>query len=199
MTTRAALLALSFVLAACSPLAPQRDPSRFYKLTPLAAADVDGSGGRTGIVLGVGPVSLPGYLHRPQLATRVGANQVRFSDVARWSEPLELDMTRVLARDLSLLLQPDRLLTFPWFGADAPTIVVMVDVEQFEQLDDGTTRLVAAWTLRDGKHGKQLVTRETTFTEHPPGGDDATVAALSGMLNHLSRDIAAAVRQTPRP
>ena len=56
------------------------------------------------LILGMGPVMLPDYLKRSELATRVEPDQVQFSDIDRWAEPLRNDFPRVLSEDLSTQL-----------------------------------------------------------------------------------------------
>lgn len=196
----AALSALAVIAGACSLLAPQRDPSRFYTLTSLPAEGARHEPpARAGLVLGVGPVTLPGYLRRPQLATRVGPHQLAFSEVARWSEPLETDVARVLTENLSLLLSPDQLVTFPWFGGTPPSMTIAVDVQQFERTSDGDARLAARWVVRDGPSRAVLATRESMVREKVAGDDGDAVAALSATLSGLSREIADAIRALSPP
>src|SRR5262249_35436468 len=72
------------LVAGCSILAPRPDPFRFVVLTPLTDTDAT-SPRRDGLVVGVGPVALPGYLRRPEMATRVAPNRIAFSDTVRWA------------------------------------------------------------------------------------------------------------------
>ena len=47
--------------------------------------------------IGVGPVTVPDYLDRPQIATRSSSSSLQFSEFDRWAEPLEKNLMRVLA------------------------------------------------------------------------------------------------------
>lgn len=195
MKTSHALPVLALALAACSPLAPRPNPSRFFVLTALATAD-GGGPALGGVTVGVGPVVLPAYLQRPQIATRVGPNQVAYAEYTRWAQPLETGMSRVLVQDLALLLDPAQVAAFPWLGSPAPTYSVEVEVRQFEQGTDGTVKLAARWSIRDGQTKALLSVRETTASEAAAGEDPATaVAALSRTLAVLSREIAEGVRR----
>ena len=40
------------------------------------------------LTVGVGPVTLPPYLDRPQLVTRAGSNRAVLADFDSWVEPL---------------------------------------------------------------------------------------------------------------
>jgi hypothetical protein len=195
MKTSRALAVLALALAACSPLAPRPNPSRFFLLSALATADGAGPA-LGGVTVGVGPVVLPAYLQRPQIATRVGPNQVAYAEYTRWAQPLETGMSRVLVQDLTLLLDPAQVVAFPWIGPPVPTYAVEIEVRQFEQGSDGTATLIARWSLRDGQTKALLAVQETTASEAGSGGDPAmAVAALSRMLATLSREIADGVRR----
>jgi uncharacterized protein len=66
-------------------------PSRFYVLTDLASVEsppqVTTAG--QGPAVGVGPVTLPKYLDRPQIATRAGRHELAYDEFERWAEPLD--------------------------------------------------------------------------------------------------------------
>ena len=63
------------VLAGCATVTP----ARFYILSPVPAdMAVRASGHETAI--GVGPVDLPEYLNRPQIAVRNGAYELLYSE-----------------------------------------------------------------------------------------------------------------------
>lgn len=79
----------SVALATCLALTGCADsqPTRFYTLSPLAAAL--GSTPPTllpDVTVGVGPVTLPPYLDRPQLVTRAGGNRVVLAEFDSWAE-----------------------------------------------------------------------------------------------------------------
>ncbi len=194
VTTAVAAIALG-VLAGCS-LTSGSDPARFYVLAPLddtepVAASVRQA--RSGLV-GVGPVLFPDYLDRPQMVTRVGANQLDILEHDRWAEPLARGFTRTLAHDLSVLLSTDEVVVSPWHGANAPDYAVGVDVLRFERDATGTVTLQCRWTLVDTDTGERVAGREVTITEAATTPDvAASVAAMSRATGNLSREIAEAV------
>ena len=83
------------LVAAC--LGPRSDPSAFYLLNatvaPVQAPALP-------VVLGVGPVTLPGYLDRPQLVVRVSENEIALAESDRWAERLDDNVVRILQADL---------------------------------------------------------------------------------------------------
>src|SRR5262249_61813178 len=79
---------------ACSWLSPQPDRTRFYV---LAAITPDTDPAPTAQpVLGLGPISLPSYLDRPQLVTRLAQNELKISEGEQWAEPLGRSFGRVI-------------------------------------------------------------------------------------------------------
>lgn len=196
MRSRPILLAAALLATGCSLLAPRPDPTRFFVLTALPDVDVNPSGAQLdGLVLGVGPVTLPGYLLRPEMVTRVEPNRVALAEYQRWAEPLDANVRAVLAKNLGALLGTEQVVPYPWFGPAQPRYLVEVDVRRFEQRGDGQVELAAWWTIRDGQRGR-LDGGETRLTAPASAPDtQASVAALSGLLGELSREIAAAVRR----
>ncbi len=87
-------------------------PSRFYALEPLpeAAQSVADTGGPS---VNVGPVVISEGLDRPQMITRLGANELAIHEYDRWSEPLAGNVARVLTEDLSVLLGSQSIGTVP--------------------------------------------------------------------------------------
>ena len=61
-------------------LAPQKDISKFYLLTPTADSAARGGTAQStsaDFVIGLGPIKLPPYLDRPEIVTRDGAQSPR--------------------------------------------------------------------------------------------------------------------------
>jgi uncharacterized lipoprotein YmbA len=192
--TSVALAALC-LLTGCSILAPQPDPSRFYVLTP--SVDQTTPPGVAGTsTLGLGPIKFPDYLDRSQIVTRVAPNQVVFSDVARWAEPLDRNFSRVLGENLSRLLNTERVVSLPTFVPVVAKYEIPIEVLRFESDDKGVVELSARWAIRNPAEGKLLHTSESHITETATEpGTKAMVAALSAAVGKLGSEIADAIRQ----
>jgi uncharacterized lipoprotein YmbA len=124
-----AILIVGF-LTSCS-LNPKPDPTRYYVITAMpddpglrSAAGVGGENAEPargeaeaprGQTIGVGPVSLPSYLGRTRMVTRVTDNELRFAETERWAEPLGDAFLSALGRDVGFLLQADEILLYPWY------------------------------------------------------------------------------------
>lgn len=180
-------------LAGCGLLtAPRTISPQFFVLNAVAVE----SGTTTPIHIGLGPVSLPSYLDRPEMARRVDPNQIAYDPEARWAESLQGNFQRTVAANLVLLLHPTRIEFFPWYRTAKFDAIVTIAVSRFEQQPDGTVALVARWTVRDGKDVTQLV-RDTVYTA-PAGTADQNAAALSALVGELSQEIAAAIQAQVR-
>src|SRR5271170_7666944 len=116
---------LLLAIQGCTILPPRQDPSRFYILTP--ASDSASAASASQVSIGLGPIRFPGYLKRPEMVTRIDADQLQLSAENRWAEPLDSNFQRVLAQDLSQLLGTKRIALFPWYGN--PQIDYQVEVQ----------------------------------------------------------------------
>jgi uncharacterized lipoprotein YmbA len=181
-----AVTGLLLVAAACVQLGPRKDLSRYFVLSPQPA-DSSAPGGP---VVAVGPVTLPDYLDRNVLVTRVGPNEVHPAASDWWAEPLAIQVPATLARNLAGRLGASRAVTYPWPGDLQPDVTVRVAFAHFEADGSGTAHLDAEWwvdvagTERSGA---------TAISEPAPAATaDAEVAALSRLLGRLSDEIAAA-------
>lgn len=183
-------LAVLLAVVACG--APVR--TRYFTLTSLVDSEPFPAARRASGSLGVGPVTLPDYLRRAQLVTRVGPSEVHLSDGARWSEPLADGVARALAANLQTLLGAERVQLFPWDPRFPPDQAVAVELFRFEKQPGSEVELLARWWVRR-RTSEGLVLHETRLRE-PVGTDDpsAAVDALGRTLAGLSREIAEALR-----
>jgi uncharacterized protein len=186
-----AVLAAGLTLAGCA----DTPPTRFYTLSSLA----DAPGGTPPanlpeLTVGVGPVTLPPYLDRPQLVTRAGGNRMVLADFDSWVEPLQGMFARVLGENLALLLGTDDVLTLPQRRDFILDRQVEVDVTRFDVDTSGNAVLDARWWVLDQDGEKVLRSGRSTISE-PANADDYTAAAgaLSDALGAMSQEIAHAI------
>jgi uncharacterized protein len=171
-------------------------PSRFYILNTLPASDtVPAVAADRGPVIGVGPITFPKYLDRPQLVTRAGRNQLALGEFDRWAEPLQENFSRVLAENLALLIPTDNMLLPDGPRSAALDYQVRVDVLHFDGWLGGESSLIARWSILD-RAERELVSRKVHLHVPTGGRDyDALVVALNQMLETLSRDIATSIQR----
>jgi len=171
------------------------DPARYYVLTEVprsrgAAPAVEP--GR-GAAVGVGPVSLPGYVDRLPIVTRRGA-QLDMAEFDKWGEPLSEGVPRAIAAYLAAFLQTERVVVFPWPGVRTIEHQVVIDVTRFDGVVGGDVLLEARWRVL-GPDRKELVLRSSAVREATgASGYPALVAAMNRSLGALSREIADSVK-----
>lgn len=178
-------------LAATACFGPKSDPTTFWVLTPMAAPAV--TSGTAGPSIGLGPVTLPEYLGRPQMVTRVDEHQVSVDEFSRWAEPLDDMLAETLAEQMRAQLRPVSLVRYPWRANQIPDRSVRVHVSRFEPRASGEVLLQATWQVLD-RDGKQLSAR--TSEHRVPTGPTVkeAVAAMSQAAGQLAKEISGAVR-----
>lgn len=185
---RGLLLVTIVLVTGC--LGPRQDPSAYFLLSPEPAP---AQGVSVPAVLGLGPVTLPAYLDRPQIVVRLNENEIALAEADRWAEPLGEHFTRTLELNLSRQLPGSSYVDYPWYESQAPEFAVALDVQHFEADATGTVLLEATWRL--SRAGTAMDGRATRIEASAGGlGQGAAVAAQSRALAALSAEIAAAVR-----
>jgi uncharacterized lipoprotein YmbA len=180
-------------LAGCA----SSQPSRFYVLTDLSSLDssprVPPAG--QGPAVGVGPITFPKYLDRPQIAARASRYELTFAEFERWAEPLDTNFTRALVEHLATGIPTERIAVFPWPRGTPIDYQVTVEVAHFFGQVGGTSSLIAHWSIFR-EEGKEALVSRTSRLNAPAAGPqyEAMVAAMSQTVAELSREIAAAIR-----
>jgi uncharacterized lipoprotein YmbA len=165
----------------------------FYQLDEPAKHQL--SGLERGLAIGVGPINVAAYLDRPQIVTWKTDHQLELSEFNRWSEPLKDSILRVIAVNLSNMLETTRVYGLPHKGKAIPLdFRVEIDIPRFDGRLGGDALLVARWTVY-GRDEKSLLTKVSIITE-PSGGEgyEKLIAAQNRALQTLSREIADAVK-----
>ena len=179
---------LLLALAACRTSAP----ARFYTLDPTATAD--GGAPAASYAVAVGPVSIPPVVDRPQFVVQVAPNRIAVDEFNRWASPLDDNIARTVAGDLTILLGTPRVVTGPLAPSLAPAYRVAIDVQRFESVPGQNVVVDAVWAVQKGT--TRGVRSGRTIAREPVDGAgfDALAAAHSRALAKLSADIAAAIR-----
>lgn len=184
-----AVVALS-VLTGCATT----PPSRFYVLRPVADTIVQPAESAPSI--GVGPLELPNYLDRPEIAVRSGTYELAYSQTHRWAETLRDNVTGVLAENLARLVPTDQVARFPWGRTTRVDFQVVVEISQFDADKNGAVVLFATWKLYRGENRDIVTEKKSVFNETcQPNNYTEIAAAQSRALAALSREIAAAIRK----
>jgi len=190
------ILLVCFIPAGCSFLEVKPDPSRYFALAslPRTGQRAQDAAGTNALVLGIGPIKFPGYLDRQQFVTRISQNRFAVAENDRWAEPLEENFSRVLSQNLSILLQTERIVAYPWERSQQPTYQVQVEVLRFEPNADQLVELWARWSIIDSR--KKTASVKESYLTHPARdkSTEASVAGMSELVSDLSKEIAAAIR-----
>ncbi len=181
------------------------EQARFFVLRAEAAPPSgEAAEPRSGLV-GLLPVRLPGHLNRPQLVTENGPNELIIDEFARWAEPLEPALTRVLAENLATLLPDRQVMRSPFPAGASLRCRVEVEIESFAPQKNGEVRLDGRFMLLPPGDSRALVLRPFRLRLSPvplgvSGVDaEAGTAAMSRLLLELAGQIANSVRQLESP
>lgn len=188
-------LIFALVMAALLTGCVRSQPIQYYQLSALREDRVIAEFAiPKDVSIGLGPVSLPAYLDRPQIVSRTSANRLTLAGKDRWVEPLAENIAQVLSEDLSMLLDTDRILLYPWTLDNTVDCQIKVDVLQFEGGSDGTVNITARWQVI-GKNGLlSLPEKRSSFNINATSQDqEAMIAALSQGVFRLAREIATAL------
>src|ERR1035437_9411105 len=100
------LIAIFFVAVIAAGCASS--PSRFYTLNATATAD--GSPALQ-CAIAIGPVTVPALVDHPPITVQLATNRVAVDEFNRWAEPLNENIARVVAGNLSVLLGTSQVAT----------------------------------------------------------------------------------------
>jgi uncharacterized protein len=203
------LSAFSLFFAGCSLWpTPQPDPTRFFVLTRAIAASTPAT--NTGPAntatasnaapsLRLRPIELANYLRAKPLLVRRGDHELEFRDYARWSEPLEVGVARVVREELlaSGAARTVRVSTLRGDEGDYDAVLT-VRVLACEGRADGTVVFQANWETASANTGAAVTARgnfQATDLRWD-GKDEATlVSALSQAVAALGGEIAGALKK----
>lgn len=188
------LLLVSLLLSACG----STPPSQFYMLSPMSVAEDSTTDAvqenSKNIAIGLGPIRFPDYLSRNSIVRYEGENRVLIAETRRWAEPLEYTFSRVLAENLSRLLQSDKVLRYPWQAWRKPEYQLVMDVIRFDLNGNNEVELIVQWALLQTKTKKMLLEKRTRRVQPAAEDFDSIVKAHSQTLAAFSEELAAAIR-----
>ena len=189
---RACLGGLAFMVA-LSGCATTK-PTNFYTLSRATEPQASKLAAH-GLVIGLGPLTIPQYLDRPDIVTREGANQMRLAEQSKWAEALEPLLTRIMAEDLYGLLDANDVIPIPQRGDLPLDRLVEVDFARFDASEAGEVTLDARWRVYRGDHDTLVASGRSQIAEQGAAvpNYDAIVAAMSRAVGRLSAEIAAAI------
>ncbi len=193
------VIAIGTVVCGCSVLSPQEDRSRYFVLMPVASSDNTPPTGVASeshtVTVGLGPISVPRYLDRPEVVTRLTDTEFSVSETDRWGEPLDTSVSRVLTQDLSSELPRLEIVPFPWSKKTQIDYRVSVEFLRLERTAEGKADVQAIWTIRKGLENKFVQSGTTTASRAASADQRSASAALSEGVAQVSRDIAQVLKR----
>ena len=132
--------------------------------------------------------------------TRGSGNLIEIAEFDLWAGSLKDDFLRVLAENLSILLETDKMLLYPYIGVVPLDFRIGMNLNRFEGTPGERVVLDATWVVLEGPDKKEGVVQKSQISEPVSGSDyQALVAAQSRAVEKLGREIATAIRALPSP
>jgi hypothetical protein len=180
----------SLVVAGCG----SSPPSNFYTLSSVPPEVPPPTHAMSSRPLVLGKLTVPSILDRPEIATRVTATRLEFSEVQRWAAPLDKLMRRALADDLAARMGGGNLLDMTVAGVPA-TAFLILDISEFDAAPNGEVTLDARWAVAARPEEVLPVSAEHAHVQLPPhaGGADDVPATMSQALAMLADRIVASL------
>ena len=167
-------------------------PTKFYVLTPLAEVQtIPDRLNEDTLSIGVGPISLPDYVNRPQIVTKNGANELVIDEFYRWAEPLRTNVSRVLRDNLATLLGTENINKYPWNRFVHIDYQVSIDFTRFDSVIGKEATIEARWIVLTDRGRNEILRKKSKITKKADTEHyDAIVIAESQALAELSQQIA---------
>jgi uncharacterized lipoprotein YmbA len=185
-------LVLLAVLAGCGSV-PREN---FYMLSAVAApARAAAVNAVPDFAVIVDAATVPELVDRPQFVVSVGDSRVAVLEQQRWAEPLNTQISRVVAMNLARSLGTARVSTNLQAGGSDADYRVTLDVQRFESRPGDAVAMEILWTVRRGAAAEAKSGRSAVGEKIGTEGYDALVAAHNRALATISREIAAAIQK----
>lgn len=187
----AAIIFTGSALSGCVSVASSPNP-RFYMPDSVSREEaVEKIDIAPGMIIAIGPVSIPEYLDRPQMVTKNKDGTLLFAQFDRWGEPLDSGIARLLNEGLASLLPQASFQLFPCNFTIPLNYQVIVEIIQLESELNKDMALTAQWSIIDAKSRKLLLTRRSQVIKPiDPHNYSGLSKALGAACFSLSKEIA---------
>lgn len=208
------VLILGLALAGC--VTQPSPPTYFYMIAPLVpgAEEPPSAMGKEQTVIAILNVLIPSYLDRNQIVTRLDDVEYGLGEFDQWAEPINDNLTRAIAENLSRLLAEEGADVFPAAKEVPYEYGIGIEIIRLDgKLDDHIT-LSARWAIVGRDRDDLIVLRKFEHrekieadTEKPKSTSPGTaqafkrenykglVMAQSRAVEKLSQDIAAEIKK----
>ena len=174
-------------------------PTNFYMLSPLSPSQAGASAataeGR--IRIGLATVVVPEYLNRNEIVLNLDDTLYRLVEFNQWAEPLNDNLTRVLAENLTNLLRGDSIDVFLSSDSSIPTDYRLeVDVLRLDGNLGDQVALIAQWALLEAEGDDLILMRRSEYQDAAADNTyKGLVMAKSRTIEKLSRDMAGTIKE----
>ena len=171
--------------------------ARFYALSPMKEppAAPETKTGRSGIVIGIGPIRMADYLNQQDLVTRDSGNRLVMAEFDQWAGSFEDNFTNALAENIGFLVGAEQIYDRPWRQSMPIDYQIALNVIRFDGRLGEEGQLIVRWSVLGGDP-KTLLGAKRSSIQEPTGGAsyEDLVAAQSRALVTLSHEIAEVIR-----
>jgi uncharacterized lipoprotein YmbA len=149
------------------------------------------------IRIGLVTVVVPEYLNRNEIVFNLDNTVYQLAEFNQWAEPLNDNLTRVLAENLTNLLRGDLIDVFLASDSSIPLDYRLeVDILRLDGNLGGQVVLISQWALLEAEEDELIVMRRSKYQESAADNTyKELVLAKSRTIERLSQDIAAAVKR----
>ena len=181
------LIVLFFLISACS-IGGKSDPSHFYVLDPIAESVTNVH--LNNLIMGVGPITIPGYIDRPQIVTKTKSSELRLAEFDRWAEPMDDMIIRTLAENIKAITGSNLIYTYPWTSQFVAS-QIRAYIIKFENDENGDALLVVHWQLRDLKETSKYKNFHSEFNSNASDTRySARIASVNDTLAQFAQEVA---------
>ena len=142
-------------------------------------------------VIGIAEVSIPEYLDKPQIVTRLSPGKLSLNESERWIGTFDKNIQSVIAKDLAMMLPHYTFLSKPWDEPLEEHYRIYVHITRFDgDIKNGNVVLEGNWRLVDTENGHFVKGEEIHLERHSAVTLDDIVETQSKLLEELSKHIA---------
>jgi uncharacterized protein len=200
-------LFILITIAICFLSSCQHSPQKkYYLLTPEMADMTEQQNNNSSSinitsVIGIGPIEIADYLHRPQIVytpngDKQSANRLSVSGTDYWAEPLDKGIARVIGLNLTHTNSNRSFVYFPWRSDTKPRYSLRIHISSLTCTNNQATML-ADWELVDSNRisnvqsnvQSNMQRRRFSRTLPVSGGAQELSQAYSKLFSELSAEM----------
>ena len=193
-TIRNPAVVLVLLLIQLTGCAGNSKPAQFYVLNPIANIDRSVQTVKEDApTIGIGPISLPKFLDRPEIISRLGPNKVKVDEFNLWAGSLKDNLMQTIVENLSSMVKNHGVVPYPWKKSVGVNLQIKIDIRRFD-IDNSNATLIADWSK--GAHNElSKRTRYHSEIQIPYSGNgyQTKIAALNLALDQFTQEIALSI------